>query len=206
VQASTALPGLYPPVEIKDRYYVDGVLLKTLHASVALKAGAEMLICLNPIVPVDTTDSVDAGIMKRGKLVNRGLPTVLSQTFRTMVHSRLNVGMASYEPRFPDADVVLLEPDRDDYRMFFTNIFSLSSRRAVCEHAYRSTRQRLRERRAELEPIFERHGIHVRWDILSERNRDLWEEVGFPQPPSMKTAADHLDLALDRLEALLEKQ
>ena len=35
VQASTALPGLYPPVEIEGRYYVDGVLNKTVHASVA---------------------------------------------------------------------------------------------------------------------------------------------------------------------------
>jgi predicted acylesterase/phospholipase RssA len=206
VQASAALPGLYPPVEIDDRYYVDGVLLKTLHASVALEHGADLLICLNPIVPVDTSDSISAGIMKRGKLVNRGLPTVLAQTFRTMVHSRLTVGMASYEPRFPNADVVLVEPGRDDYRMFFTNIFSFASRRAVCEHAYRSTRQQLRQRRGELEPIFERHGVRVRWDILAEENRDMWAAVGLPQRVSMKTAADHLDQALDRLEALLEEQ
>jgi predicted acylesterase/phospholipase RssA len=206
VQASTALPGLYPPVQIDNRHYVDGVLLKTLHASVALEHGAELLICLNPIVPVDTTDSVAAGIMKRGKLVNRGLPTVLAQTFRTMVHSRLTVGMASYKPRFPDVDVVLLEPGRDDYRMFFTNIFSFSSRRAICEHAYHTTRQQLRERRAELEPIFERHGIRVRGDILAEKDRDLWHAVGIPQPASMRTAAGQLDRALDRLEALLEEQ
>lgn len=36
VQASSALPGLFPPVEIDDQYYVDGALKKTLHASVAL--------------------------------------------------------------------------------------------------------------------------------------------------------------------------
>jgi NTE family protein len=30
------LPGLFPPVEIDDSYYVDGALKKTLHASVAL--------------------------------------------------------------------------------------------------------------------------------------------------------------------------
>ena len=54
VQASSALPALYPPVEIGGRYYVDGVLLKTLHASVALEKGAELVLCINPIVPVDT--------------------------------------------------------------------------------------------------------------------------------------------------------
>ena len=61
VQASGALPGLYSPVEIEGRHYVDGVLLKTLHASVALEAGAELLICVNPIVPVDTVRAVEAG-------------------------------------------------------------------------------------------------------------------------------------------------
>lgn len=37
VQASTALPGLYPPVSVEGRDCVDGVLLKTLHASIALE-------------------------------------------------------------------------------------------------------------------------------------------------------------------------
>jgi NTE family protein len=32
VQASSALPGLFPPVEIDDQYYVDGALKKTMHA------------------------------------------------------------------------------------------------------------------------------------------------------------------------------
>ena len=42
VAASSALPGLYSPVEIDGRHYVDGVLLKTLHASVALEKGADL--------------------------------------------------------------------------------------------------------------------------------------------------------------------
>lgn len=55
IQASSALPGLYSPVEIDGRRYVDGVLLKTLHASVALDAGARLLFAVNPIVPVDVS-------------------------------------------------------------------------------------------------------------------------------------------------------
>jgi hypothetical protein len=39
VQASSALPGLFPPVEIDDKYYVDGALKKTMHASVAMDHG-----------------------------------------------------------------------------------------------------------------------------------------------------------------------
>ena len=129
VQASSALPGLYPPVEIDGRHYVDGVLLKTLHASVALEAGARLVLCINPIVPVDMVRAVREGAYGNGHLVERGLPTVLSQTFRTLIHSRLVAGFSAYERRYRGADVVLLEPPRDDYQMFFTNIFRFSARR-----------------------------------------------------------------------------
>ena len=205
VQASTALPGLYPPVLIDDRHYVDGVLLKTLHASVALDSAAELVICINPIVPVDTVDAVEAGVMKRGRLVDRGLPTVLSQTFRTLVHSRLKVGLSSYVPRYPGQQVVLIEPPRDDYRMFFTNIFRFSSRKSVCEHAYRSTRQQLLDRREELEPIFARHGIRYRDEVLLDPDRVVWDASGLGDPQPGTRVTEELDDALTRLDALLDR-
>ena len=53
VKASTALPGLYPPARIGDRDYIDGAMKRTLAAPIALKAGAKLLICVNPLVPFD---------------------------------------------------------------------------------------------------------------------------------------------------------
>ena len=55
VQASTALPGLYPPTRIDGRDFVDGALKKTLHASVALQEGANLVFCINPLVPFDAS-------------------------------------------------------------------------------------------------------------------------------------------------------
>ncbi len=211
VQASTALPGIYPPVEIEGRHYVDGVLSKTLHASVALDDGIDLLLCVNPIVPVDTARAVERGAMKRGQLMGRGLPSVLSQTFRTMIHSRLSVGLASYEGRFDGADVVLIEPRRDDYRMFFNNIFSWSSRRDVCEYAYRATRRDLRARREELRPALERYGIGLRDDVLDDSDRDLWTHVGLAHDgrqlvlPKEPKTTQRLDDLLDRLETVIEQ-
>jgi len=204
VQASAALPVLYSAVEIDGRHYVDGVLLKTLHASVSLEEGVKLLFCLNPIVPVDTTDAIEAGVMRRGKLIHRGLPTVLSQTFRTMVHSRLTVGLASYAPRFPGQDVILIEPGRDDYRMFFTNIFKLSDRRVILEHAYRSTRRQLLERKDELQPILERHGVQLRLDVLEDPEREFTTVRPSPQAKP-GVVAGRLGHALDRLESILDQ-
>ena len=205
VQASMALPGLYPPVEIDGRHYVDGILLKTLHASVALEAGAKLVLCVNPIVPVDLYAGAPNA---EGQLVDRGLAAVLAQTFRTLIHSRLQVGLAAYRERYPDADVVLFEPSRDDHRMFFTNVFTFSSRKAVCEHAYLATRRDLRERAAALEPVLARHGMQLRHEVLADDERTVWDVLGSRRNGHHGHAADdtfgRLSASLDKLEGLLD--
>ncbi len=201
VQASGALPGLYPPVEIDGRHYVDGVLRKTLHASIAIDRGAGLLIGLNPLVPIDTAQSVERGIMRRGRLVDRGLVSVLSQSLRTLIHSRMQVGLDAYEKRYGDTDLLLLEPSSDDYRMFFTNIFSFSQRKAVCEHAYASTRRQLLDRFDDWAPMLERHGLTLDRDVL-EAPLTLWDGVDRPRRDT-RAVLDELGTALDRLDALL---
>jgi NTE family protein len=141
VQASAALPGLYPPVPIDGRWYVDGALTKTLHASVALKEGAQLVICVNPLVPYNAPRAAELGHHHERQLVNGGLPVVLAQTFRTIIHSRLQVGIAKYEHEYKDADVLLFEPSPDDDDMFFTNMFSYAGRQWLSEHAYHRTRR-----------------------------------------------------------------
>ncbi len=196
VQASTALPGLYPPVEIGGRHYVDGVLLKTVHASVALDAGAELVLCVNPIVPVDLSKSADAA----GELIRRGLPAVLSQAMRTLIHSRMEVGFAAYHERYRGSDIVLLEPEREDHTMFFTNIFSFSSRRAVCEHAYEATRRLLLARYDELAPVFARHGMKLRRDRL-ENGGGMWQGLGL-EPHQGR---EDVEIVTSRLESMLDR-
>jgi predicted acylesterase/phospholipase RssA len=161
VKASSALPGLYPPARIDGRDYVDGALKKTLHASVALKEGAKLLLCVNPLVPYDADLAAQKSGSRPRPLAERGLVTVLSQTFRSLIHSRMRVGMERYQSEFPDADVVLFEPARDDEVIFFANIFSYGDRKRLAEHAYRHTLGELDRRFDELEPIFARHGIAI---------------------------------------------
>ncbi len=202
VQASTALPGVYPPVEIDGRHYVDGVLLKTLHASVALEAGAGLVLCLNPLVPVDTFHAVEQGVLPDPHLARRGLPAVLAQTFRTLIHSRVVAGLREYEHRYPGRDLVLLEPRRDDYRMFFLNVFSFQARRDVCDHAYRSVRAQLLARRRELAPILARHGLELDLAVLEDRERSVWKSVGLADRAGRPAGVtERLADALERLEA-----
>ncbi|MEC9387571.1 patatin family protein [Marinobacter sp. bablab_jr008] len=173
VQASTSSPGLYVPVEIDGRYYVDGTLRKGLHASVAFEDGADLVLAVNPQVPIDASAAVRAGTMKPGELTRSGMPNLLSQMFRTMVYSRMQSGIAQYTRDYPDKDILLFEPTRDDAKLFFSNVFSFQSRRMVCEHAYQMTRRDLLRRADELEPKLRKYGITLRRDRLEDEQRTI---------------------------------
>ena len=208
VQASSALPGLFPPVKIGGHYFVDGALIKTLHTSVALREGADLVICINPLVPFDSGLAARQPHLKRWEqplehLVDGGLPVVLSQTFRAIIHSRMRVGMDRYRLEYKGADVMLFEPTRDDADMFFTNVFSYSSRIQVCEHAYQRTRSDLYQRRQELAPIFKRHGMHLNLSVLRDHSRSL---IANKRRSNLGSTATALDSSLDDLERWLATQ
>ncbi|MBF9234518.1 patatin-like phospholipase family protein [Microvirga alba] len=207
IQASAALPGLFPPVKIHDRYFVDGVLMKTLHASVALKQGAELLFCVNPLVPFISETAARGVHEKRTSIVAGGLPAVMSQTLRSMIYSRMQVAMGRYGHEFPNADVLLFEPRRDDAEMFFTNVFSYAQRRRLSEHAYQATRADLRNRFDELAPILARHGIELDRSVLTDPTRRLnasGKRLEDRSPQALKLATSKLEQTLDELDNCLE--
>jgi predicted acylesterase/phospholipase RssA len=200
VQASAALPGLFPPVEIDGHHYVDGALKKTLHASVLLDEGLDLLICLNPLVPFDSTHASHPRVLSRAgepipRLVDGGLPVVLSQTFRTLIHSRLEIGMKGYERSHPDTTIVLFEPDQRDPAMFLANTFSYSQRRMLAEHAYQQTRRMLRSRRGRLAAQLAPHGVRIDAAVLDQPRRLL---------SPARAATRNTAQALHRLEEVLD--
>ena len=182
IEASAALPGLFPPVKIGGEYYVDGALNKTLHASVALEEGVDLLLCVNPLVPFDASGATLNGRFTVAKLSHGGLPTVLSQTFRAIIHSRMRVGMEKYRQQYPHADVVLFEPDREDADMFFASIFSYAQRKRLCAAAYQKTRQNLDARADALAPRLAKHGVTLRIDRIRDRNRNLTHALTDARP------------------------
>ena len=208
VQASSALPGLFPPVEIDDQYFVDGALKKTMHAGVAMDEGIDLMFCLNPLVPFDATRpsalAMNQRVMRRGlaqkhqaipRIVDGGLPAVLSQTFRAMIHSRLELGMKHYEHAYPHTDIVLLEPDHRDTEMYLANTFSYGQRRQMAEHAYQQTRHMLRARKTTLSAKLARHGVSLNLQALDDPKRHL---------VAAQPAATRVGRAIATLEEVME--
>ena len=111
------------------------------------------------------------------KLNQGGLPLVLGQTFRAIIHSRMKTGMEKYRQQYPDADILLFEPDREDADMFFANIFSYWQRKKLCALAFAKTRQSLLARADHLGPLLRQHGITLRLDRLADNGRHVHAAV-----------------------------
>ncbi|MCW5635553.1 MAG: patatin-like phospholipase family protein [Rubrivivax sp.] len=226
VAASAALPGLFPPVPVdlpgpgdapghaQRRWFVDGALKKTLHARVLLDMGMDLLLCVNPLVPFDATAAGVAAELRQHRvlggahdripqLVRGGLPVVLSQTFRTLIHSRLELGLKGYEASHPGTDILLFEPDQRDPALFLANIFSYSQRRGLAEHAYQRTRADLRSRRGSLRPMLARHGLALDDAVLDDPARHLLRRHRPPPGGQAAQTLRRLDEVLADLQRML---
>ena len=144
VQASSALPGLYPPVELHDRngrqrHIVDGALRRTMHGSVVLDRDVDLMIGINPLVPFnpgkDAQEDAQAHRFNHRRIAQGGLPGILSQTLRTMLQSRMQVGLSRYPQQYPHIDQVVFEPNAVDRELFYTNIFNFSARRRIIHNS-----------------------------------------------------------------------
>src|SRR5271166_3286430 len=197
--ASSALPGLYPAVEIGGQHFVDGALIRTMHASLALEEKCNFVICINPLVPFDASHP---RVQRAINLVDEGLPAILGQTFRALIYSRMMIGMSTYGARFPTADTLLLEPDRHDERLFFANVFRYAERIRLADHAYRRTRRDLLAQADQLAPLLERRGLHLNLDVLRDRNRSL-PRAAPKASPRVRQTARRLGIALGRAERVL---
>jgi predicted acylesterase/phospholipase RssA len=192
VQASAALPGLYRPVRIGGRDYVDGGVKKTAHINLAIRSGADLVICVNPIVPY-LNDTSNGPL--RGHLSNRGVTWVLDQVMRIMLHGRMQYGLERYRRENPDVDILLIEPTRDDVRMFGYNIMRYSARRVVAAHGYRTALEYFRRHAGRCRRLFARHGIEM------ANPRTVSDAP--PPHPHRSSLARALDASLDRLESRL---
>lgn len=210
IQASAALPGLFPPVEINGHHYVDGALKKTVHATVLLDEGLDLLIVLNPLVPFQSEAGGPTGALDGEttipRLIDGGLPLVLSQMLRSLIHSRLELGLRAYRRSHPGTDIVLLEPKRQDTALFAANTFSYAQRRVLAEHAYQRTRKQLLERRIHLEAVLGRHGVQLDVDALSDPDKTLLPTDAHHGRHGTAMAIRKLRRTLNTLEKQAESQ
>ncbi len=84
---------------------------------------------------------------------------MLDQVFRMLVRSQVVYGLKAMRDRFPEVDLVLIEPEAHDWTMFNYHPMRYSVRERIARHAFDQTRDRLVRDADELERVFARHGL-----------------------------------------------
>ncbi|MBT3406853.1 hypothetical protein HN419_06880 [Candidatus Woesearchaeota archaeon] len=166
VQASSALPIVYTPVQLRTsegtHSYVDGAISKTANVGLANEKGADLVVCFNPFRAIDYRKIWKGNGTAQKAIMDNSVIQYGYQLFRVLLGSRLRMAVAQYrsDPEFY-ADVILVEPDQEDYKFFMMNPLNLFTRTLASDHAYETTRQQLRDNYDNVAPILDRHGIEL---------------------------------------------
>jgi predicted acylesterase/phospholipase RssA len=168
VQASTALPGFYVPPRIRGEEYLDAMVRKTANASLAVHKGADLIIIYNPFRPFMNRSRYQLSPSARG-LSELGMGTVLNQTIRTMVHTRLHLGIERLRanPAFR-GDVVLIEPTETDADFFTLNPLAFWNRRTAARQGFNSVRRAIEQNVGEVERVLAAYGMECDLGALSD--------------------------------------
>jgi NTE family protein len=164
VRASGALPMVYAPVKVGDRELIDGGIVSTTNLDIAVEAGADLIIVINPIVPFvnDRTD-LDGELSGKGRrrISDMGFSKIGYQAFKLLAHRRLHELASMWEERYKGVDIVLIEPEPTDELMFETSIMSFASRIEIARHGFQSVTYHLLNEYERYSEIWARHGIEI---------------------------------------------
>jgi predicted acylesterase/phospholipase RssA len=199
VQASTALPIFYRPARINGVDYVDGGVRHTANIDIAIEKGADLIICYNPFRPflnrIDDDEGESRYFSEGRYLSDRGLGVVLNQVFRTLLHSRLKLGLQRYlaDDRF-QGDILLLEPREQDAAFFGINPLAFWKRAEAIRHGFESVRITLEQNYEQIGALFRRYGLELDREAARRKAEKLrsargWKvtEPSSPEPPSEET-------------------
>jgi len=147
VAASSASPILFAPVRIDDRDYVDGGIGELAHIDLAVRAGCDLVVVVNPMVPIRSDPlarDIPTGHGRMLHVRDKGLLWVHNQAWRIRTEDRFRRGLERFRAEHPEVVVVLLEPDQGDATMFMYSPMNFAARRTILEHGYTSTTRLLR--------------------------------------------------------------
>ncbi len=164
VAASTALPMVYKPVDVKGRHLVDGGLRSTTNLDVAVEHGAKLIVVINPLVPYvnDFQKMIPTMLGSRVRRVtDMGFPQIGYQAFKLLTYQRLHESVKRWSEKYQGVDIILIEPEPNDELMFETNIMNFTKRVEIARHGFESVTIKLAKDYDHFAEICAKHGIEI---------------------------------------------
>ncbi|MGC8927784.1 MAG: patatin-like phospholipase family protein [Myxococcota bacterium] len=170
VAASISLPGVYSPTVINNVEYVDGGIDKNLYIDLAVKHGAKLVVCINPVIPIYNNPEQMAIRLISGRtayLSQKGVVDILSQTLRIILQKRIDDIFSNLTDRYPDVDFIIIQPQREDATLFSYNVMRYSAKIILARYGFLHTRKQIESNFEELKAKFYRHGIKISNRLLN---------------------------------------
>lgn len=202
VAASSAVPVLYQPVQIHNQDYLDGGLQGAASLDLAIEAGAELVVCINPMTPLNALLQHPSEHYIR----DRGFQAIINQSVRTLLHSSIRYHVKNLRVKYPHVDIILIQPQWDDAHMFDQNPMHFSSRVMVAEHGFKTVTEGLLSNFDYFQTVLARHGIGLSRNTvtLAAANPHIADDL-FPTKPEPDNNAPKLDSLLAELEQNLQQ-
>ncbi|MEY4577985.1 MAG: hypothetical protein RL701_2688 [Pseudomonadota bacterium] len=164
IAASSALPILYAPVRHNDRDYIDGGIGEVAHVDIAQEQGCELIIVVNPMVPVHAGASgldVPTGHGPKRRVRDKGALWVYEQAIRMRSEARLRTSLDALRTSAPNTQFLVLEPKQTDATLFMYSPMNFAARRAILEEGYTSTARMLADPESPIRATLEARGYKI---------------------------------------------
>ncbi len=172
--ASSAIPLFFEPVRWGGRDFIDGAVGKVAHADVALARGADLIVVVNPLVPIfndPDREGLPTPLVGARHLRDKGMLAVYSQAGKMSTRTKLHQGLRRYRVAHPEATLLVIEPPAEEADIFLSNPMSFTQQKRMLRFGYESTARLLAADRPTWETAFGRHRVRV--DV--SRFRAPWE-------------------------------
>ncbi len=156
--ASMAIPPMFSPVRLGDRHYISSGAAEVEQLELAVEEGADVLVVVRPMVAISGASSVPTGHGEGDSLRDKGMMWVFNQARRIGVQRSVEAAITRIQES-GKADVLVLQPEREDGILAMNNPASYEARRGMLERAYRHSRQVLGRAFAERHAALGRAGF-----------------------------------------------
>ena len=175
VQASAALPGLFPPVEIDGRYFVDGALKQDAARLGRAEARRRPGALPQPAGAVRRRRAAHVAAATRNGWSTAGCRWCWRRPSGPIIHSRMEVGLAALQDartRAPTSCCSSRTARRRD--VLHQHVQLLEPSPAVRARLSEDARGAATRGAHELAPVLARHGITLRLDVVARSGADIW--------------------------------
>ena len=115
VRASATIPGMFEPIKIKDKYYIDGEIKQTLSADIGVHL-ADKVIVSHTYQPLYLNGA--------GSIYDMGWVNIIKQSTSIVLSERIAVWRHIYEQQNPNKEILWIQPEPEDIEFFLAPEFS----------------------------------------------------------------------------------